>query len=210
MAALGLAGNATTTTYRLEPIEGGTRVTLRHEGFADRADSCRGHAEGWERVFGWLTKYLTAAEERKTYFCRLMPPRFTFIADMTAEERALMGEHAAYWRGMLDQGAASSSVRSADRRAAGAGVLRASSEAALHAMRDGDPVIKANRGFHYEILPDAPRGHSRLTESVAIVSAMATARACARVPRRRDNRRFFQGRCNSTAESPHNERTIRP
>jgi hypothetical protein len=60
----------------------------------------------WERVFGWLTKYLTPAEEQKTFVCRLMPPRPTFMADMTTEERALMGEHAAYWKEMLDQGAA--------------------------------------------------------------------------------------------------------
>lgn len=48
----------TTITYRLEPIEGGTRVTVRHEGFADRVESCRGHAEGWERVLGWVRDYV--------------------------------------------------------------------------------------------------------------------------------------------------------
>jgi hypothetical protein len=112
------------------------------------------HAEGWERVFGWLTSYLTASEERKTFMCRLMPPRPTFIADMTAEERALMGDHAAYWKGMLDQGAAVVFGPVGGPEAGwGLGVLRAPSEEALHAMRDGDPVMKAKRGFHYEILP---------------------------------------------------------
>jgi uncharacterized protein YndB with AHSA1/START domain len=50
--------HATTLTYRLEPIVGGTRVTLRHEGFGDRAESCRSHGNGWERVLTWLQSYL--------------------------------------------------------------------------------------------------------------------------------------------------------
>lgn len=53
-------GNITTITYRLEAIAGGTRVTLRHEGFADRAESCRGHANGWERVLTWLRDHFSA------------------------------------------------------------------------------------------------------------------------------------------------------
>jgi uncharacterized protein YndB with AHSA1/START domain len=53
-------GHETTITYRLEPIEGGTRVIVRHEGFADRVESCRSHGEGWERVLGWLAAHLTA------------------------------------------------------------------------------------------------------------------------------------------------------
>jgi len=45
-------GNETLITYRLEAIDGGTRVTVRHEGFAERADSCRGHGAGWQKVLG--------------------------------------------------------------------------------------------------------------------------------------------------------------
>jgi len=48
----------TTVTYRLEPIDGGTRVTVRHEGFGDRVDSCRGHSDGWELVLTWLQRHL--------------------------------------------------------------------------------------------------------------------------------------------------------
>lgn len=51
--------HVTTLTYRLEDIDGGTRVTLRHEGFAERVESCRNHAEGWELVLGWVRDYLT-------------------------------------------------------------------------------------------------------------------------------------------------------
>ena len=54
-------GNVTTVTFRLEPIAGGTRLTLRHEGFAERRESCAGHTEGWERVLGWLHDYVESA-----------------------------------------------------------------------------------------------------------------------------------------------------
>src|SRR4051812_12902749 len=69
----------TTLTYRLEAVEAGTRVTLRHTGFGDRAASCRGHAQGWERVFGWLRGYVSAPPEaRRYYLCRLIAPRPDF------------------------------------------------------------------------------------------------------------------------------------
>ncbi len=51
-------GHTTTITYRLQPIAGGTRVTVRHEGFGDRVESCAGHAAGWERVLTWLAAHL--------------------------------------------------------------------------------------------------------------------------------------------------------
>jgi uncharacterized protein YndB with AHSA1/START domain len=44
-------------TYVLEDIPGGTRVTVRHEGFAN-PDACGSHARGWERVLGWLVNHL--------------------------------------------------------------------------------------------------------------------------------------------------------
>lgn len=47
-------GHVTTVRYQLDPIPGGTRLTVRHEGFAGHMDSCSSHAAGWERVLGWL------------------------------------------------------------------------------------------------------------------------------------------------------------
>jgi uncharacterized protein YndB with AHSA1/START domain len=56
-------GGATTTiTYRLEPIAKGTRLTLRHEGFGGRPESCDGHSQGWERVLGWLAAHFPEAQ----------------------------------------------------------------------------------------------------------------------------------------------------
>jgi uncharacterized protein YndB with AHSA1/START domain len=51
-------GVVTTVRYRLEPIAGGTRLTIRHEGFGDRRQACQDHAIGWERVLGWLRGHL--------------------------------------------------------------------------------------------------------------------------------------------------------
>lgn len=52
-------GFVTTITYRLEPIVGGTRLTLRHEGFGEHREACRSHGLGWERVLGWLGAYVS-------------------------------------------------------------------------------------------------------------------------------------------------------
>ena len=51
-------GDVTTVRYHIEPIPGGTRLTVRHDGFTDRND-CDGHARGWERVLTWLTTFAT-------------------------------------------------------------------------------------------------------------------------------------------------------
>lgn len=44
------------TELRMEltATAGGTRVKVRHSGFAERVASGAGHSEGWKRVLGWL------------------------------------------------------------------------------------------------------------------------------------------------------------
>jgi uncharacterized protein YndB with AHSA1/START domain len=49
----------TRLTYILDDIPGGTRVTVRHEGFASQ-EGCASHGSGWERVLGWLEGFLEA------------------------------------------------------------------------------------------------------------------------------------------------------
>jgi uncharacterized protein YndB with AHSA1/START domain len=51
-------GTITKVTYRLDAIPGGTRVTVRHEGFGNAAEACHSHTAGWERVFTWLVSWL--------------------------------------------------------------------------------------------------------------------------------------------------------
>jgi uncharacterized protein YndB with AHSA1/START domain len=149
-------GHPTTITYLLDRIDGGTRLTLRHEGFAGRVDSCRGHADGWERVLGWLTTFVAPAEkkEERYFFCRLIPPRPTFAADMDAAEAEIMREHAQYWRALMDRGVAIVFGPVADPAGPwGLGVLRAAGEDTLRELRDGDPVMRSGRGFRYETTP---------------------------------------------------------
>ena len=52
------ANSVTTITWRLTPIEGGTRVVIRHEGFGAAHDACASHANGWERVLAWLSQHI--------------------------------------------------------------------------------------------------------------------------------------------------------
>lgn len=53
-----LGRRETTITYLLDPIDIGTRITVRHEGFSGCVDAANQHADGWERVLGWLDRYL--------------------------------------------------------------------------------------------------------------------------------------------------------
>ncbi|HKO52067.1 MAG TPA: SRPBCC domain-containing protein [Polyangiaceae bacterium] len=50
-------GSTTTITWCFDAIEGGTRVVVRHEGFADAHAACANHADGWERVLSWLSEH---------------------------------------------------------------------------------------------------------------------------------------------------------
>ena len=102
-------GNVTTVTFLLEPTEAGTRLTLRHEGFGDRAEPCRDHADGWERVLGWLAGHAGAKADvagTKYFLTRLIPPRPDFPRTMSEHEATAMGEHAADRRGLLASGQA--------------------------------------------------------------------------------------------------------
>jgi len=49
----------TTITYNIKETESGSRLTVRHEGFKGFEQAANQHAEHWERVLGWLLKYLT-------------------------------------------------------------------------------------------------------------------------------------------------------
>lgn len=148
-------GNTTTITIRLEPIDGGTRVTLWHQGFAGRPDACGNHANGWERVLGWLKRYVSPAAAEKRYFlCRLIPPRPTFAQDMSAEEADMMKRHAVYWTELLARGSAIVFGPVGDPAGVwGMVVVRAADEAEVKALTAADPAIAAGRGLRFEVLP---------------------------------------------------------
>jgi uncharacterized protein YndB with AHSA1/START domain len=56
-------GESSTVTYRLEPVAAGTRVTLRHAGFASR-DVCEAFAIGWQTSFDRLAEILAREDSR--------------------------------------------------------------------------------------------------------------------------------------------------
>jgi len=55
----GSADAPTTVSYVLEPIDGGTRITLRHTGFVSR-EATSGNSLGWEACFERLATILAA------------------------------------------------------------------------------------------------------------------------------------------------------
>jgi uncharacterized protein YndB with AHSA1/START domain len=148
------APHVTTIAYQLDPIESGTRVTIRHTGFAGRPESCGGHAQGWERVLGWLGMHFVAAAPDKFFMCKLIGPRPTFPADMTPVERAAMLEHVAYWTELMGKGTAIVFGPVAEPSGVwGLGVIRVSTPAEVEALTANDPTIRAGLGFRLEAYP---------------------------------------------------------
>src|SRR5262249_4113855 len=77
-----------------------------------------------------------------TFVFRLVAPRPTFALDMTDEERAIMGRHAAYWQGLVDAGRMVVFGPVLDDSGSwGLGVVEADDEDELRSFASGDPVV---------------------------------------------------------------------
>lgn len=75
---------------------------------------------------------------------RLIPPRPTFALDMDETEQAIMGEHAAYWTGLFDQGVVVVfGVVLEQAGAWGLAVVEAGDEDELRAMASHDPAVQS-------------------------------------------------------------------
>jgi hypothetical protein len=87
------------------------------------------------------------------FLCRLNPPRPTFSVDMSDEERAMMGEHVAYWRGLLDEGRVVAFGPVADPAGGwGVSVVEADDEAGVQTLLARDPVkLRGDQGFRYDV-----------------------------------------------------------
>ncbi|WHZ18919.1 MAG: hypothetical protein OJF55_001068 [Rhodanobacteraceae bacterium] len=98
------------------------------------------------------------------FFCKLVPPRSTFVQDIAPAETAVMGQHGLYWQEQIDLGVRVFALGLvADPAGAfGIGIVEVADTAAARALTDADPAIKAGIGMRYEIHP-MPRGvmHSR-------------------------------------------------
>ena len=88
------------------------------------------------------------------YYLKLNPPRPTFALDMSADETALMKEHAGYWMSHMQRGGIHVFGPVMDPKGPfGLGIGEFANDGAARAFLDGDPAIKAQRGFSYEIHP---------------------------------------------------------
>ena len=52
----------TTVRWELEAYPGGTRVKIRHSGFAGNAEAANSHSQGWQRVLAWVHAFLERGE----------------------------------------------------------------------------------------------------------------------------------------------------
>ena len=88
----------------------------------------------------------------KYFFCKLTPPRTTFMIDMTDAERQLMRQHVAYWAELAAKGTAIVFGPVADPQGGyGVAVIEAPDEASVRELSTHDPVIAAGAGFSYAI-----------------------------------------------------------
>ncbi len=95
------------------------------------------------------------------FFCKLLPPRATFVMDMTEAEMRLMQEHAAYWSAAAGRGEVVAFGLVADPAGAfGMGIVEFPTEADARAFTDGDPTIRSGQGFVFEVHP-MPMGAAR-------------------------------------------------
>lgn len=96
---------------------------------------------------------------------RLLPPRSSFMFDMTEDERVAMEEHAAYWRDQMADGRVAAFGPVVDPAGPyGLGVVLVPGLAEAERLRDGDPAVQ-KIGMRTEISPMAalvtPQGEYR-------------------------------------------------
>jgi hypothetical protein len=94
------------------------------------------------------------------FFCKLVPPRPTFAADLSPAEADVMKRHAAYWQGLIARGVVRVFALGLVLDPAGIFgivVMERADETAVGALTEEDPAISAGIGMHYEIHP-MPRG----------------------------------------------------
>jgi uncharacterized protein YciI len=104
----------------------------------------------WARDLSWIAKISCShwgarhSMSKQHFYFKLIPPRPTFAADMTAEERALMMEHVRYTREAFDAGKILIyGPVMASTGGFGVAVLEMENVAEVQKFGDEDPSIKA-------------------------------------------------------------------
>ncbi len=88
------------------------------------------------------------------FVLRLNPPRPTFPFDASERELSLMGEHAEYWQGKTEVGTAIAVGPVFDPSGSwGLALVEVDDAEAAEALTYQDPIIRAEAGFTYEVLP---------------------------------------------------------
>lgn len=90
------------------------------------------------------------------FFYKLIGPRPTFPADMTAAEAHLMAEHSAYWKALMKQGMVVAFGPVADPKGPyGVAIVQLpdGTLADAQALAADDPVVKGGIGFRVEVHP---------------------------------------------------------
>ena len=79
---------------------------------------------------------------KKTYFFKLIPPRATFAADMTQDERNIMLQHISYWKENMEEGKVIAFGPVLHPNGAfGVGIIQADDEAQARALAENDPAV---------------------------------------------------------------------
>jgi uncharacterized protein YciI len=86
------------------------------------------------------------------FFLRLIPPRPTFVLDMTDAEKRAMGEHAAYMKSLFDAGKILIYGPVMSMPPFGLGVFEVADETEVRRIMDKDPTVVAGIN-RYEIAP---------------------------------------------------------
>jgi len=98
------------------------------------------------------------------YLCKLIPPRESFMDDMTNDEHAVMMKHVAYWSKHAADGIAIVFGPVADPAGGwGVAIVNVDDERHLASLQAGDPAIIAEIGMKYEVLfmPQAVIGKTK-------------------------------------------------
>jgi hypothetical protein len=91
------------------------------------------------------------------YFLKLNPCRPTFAQDMTAEERAIMVQHVAYWTDLMGKGHVVVFGPVMDpREVYGVGVVEVDAEEQLKDLINNDPATNINRYEYYPMRAVVP------------------------------------------------------
>jgi len=95
--------------------------------------------------------------DKKRFLYKLIPPRLTFVQDMTESERKAMETHAIYWKDLIDRGIAIVFGLVLDPNGPwGVAIVEVQDESEAHDLGTNDPAIKAGLTFDIYTMPKQP------------------------------------------------------